>query len=171
MSKTVQQGFTLIELMIVVAIIGVLAAVALPAYDNYIKRAYVSEMIAQTSECKNAMTEMYTLQDQSEWTDTNFNAACARSGVSNQNYTKVINRIYVLQGDIYVSGAGTSFGAGNSTVDLRMRPCTSAAPNIAFRDCSFPTAANRSIGQWLCGKVSVSKMKDEYLPATCRAVS
>src|SRR5512146_2395517 len=59
MKKSVQKGFTLIELMIVVAIIGILAAVALPAYQDYTVRAKMSEVILALSACRTSITELY----------------------------------------------------------------------------------------------------------------
>jgi len=70
-----QKGFTLIELMIVVAIIGILASVALPAYQDYTKRAHVSEGMSLAAGAKSAVTEYFA--SNGEWPDSNTEAAIA----------------------------------------------------------------------------------------------
>ena len=73
--KQVQKGFTLIELMIVVAIIGILAAIAIPAYQDYTIRAQVSEGLSLASSSKAAVTEFF--QDTGDFPDTNVEAGVA----------------------------------------------------------------------------------------------
>ena len=73
--RKVQQGFTLIELMIVVAIIGILAAIAIPAYQDYTIRAQVSEGMSLTSGVRTAVSEFF--QTEGTWPTDNDDAVCA----------------------------------------------------------------------------------------------
>ncbi|EMS2456574.1 pilin, partial [Neisseria gonorrhoeae] len=73
--NTLQKGFTLIELMIVIAIVGILAAVALPAYQDYTARAQVSEAILLAEGQKSAVTEYYL--NNGEWPENNTSAGVA----------------------------------------------------------------------------------------------
>ncbi len=75
MKKQVQKGFTLIELMIVVAIIGILASIALPAYQDYTKRAHVSEGLSLASGAKTAVSEFYATNG--HWPANNASAGLA----------------------------------------------------------------------------------------------
>ncbi|ENW3910755.1 pilin, partial [Neisseria gonorrhoeae] len=81
--NTLQKGFTLIELMIVIAIVGILAAVALPAYQDYTARAQVSEAILLAEGQKSAVTEYYL--NHGEWPVTRANADAAKDDVNAAN--------------------------------------------------------------------------------------
>lgn len=143
MKRTIQKGFTLIELMIVVAIIGILAAVALPAYQDYTKRAKMSEVILAASACRTSVTEIY----QSITNPASLPAAGAwgcEASVSTSNY---VARIATnAAGAVEVTSQNIGSGA-DGTVRL------------------VPVPNNGTVSAWLCGPGTVQA---KFLPGSCR---
>ena len=89
--KKVQSGFTLIELMIVVAIIGILAAIALPAYQDYTKRSHVSEGMALAAAAKVAVTEYYA-------SEGSLPADSSNAGINTGSYGSYVGGMSVSSG-------------------------------------------------------------------------
>ena len=142
--KNVQKGFTLIELMIVVAIIGILAAIAIPAYQDYTIRSKVTEVINAAGVCKTSVAEFY----QSQGT---FPADTTQAGCSSDGTAKSLAPV-VAAGVITVATAG----------GLALQ----APGNLVYTPKTVGGAAGAAICAWDCntGTTIVSK----YLPASCR---
>jgi type IV pilus assembly protein PilA len=138
--KRIQQGFTLIELMIVVAIIGILAAVALPAYQDYTTRAKVSEVVIMASPAKLAVAETSS-------------SVGGLAGITSQSVTG-----YEFPGATkYVSGITIAATTGVVTA-------VSTVPNATGNIVLTPVDVGSGQLRWTC----TSTIATKYLPSECR---
>jgi len=159
--KKVQQGFTLIELMIVVAIIGILAAIAIPAYQDYIIRSKITSLVNTAGVCKTSVAEYYQTKDKMP-ADVSA-AGCSQATTENTGTTDVVNgKIHVPAG----GGLATTLTANSSGVDFYYQPmCGTAAPGAVC-------AADGSTGAivaWDCTNGTAgTNILTKYLPAVCR---
>jgi type IV pilus assembly protein PilA len=173
MKHTMQKGFTLIELMIVVAIIGILAAVALPAYQDYTVRAKMSEVMLAASQCRTRITEGILLGSASAPVGDGEWGCESEPGSVGSKYVLQIETTGLSSGipgeaRIIVTSRGIQNRAGNLEAGIIvLAPCSSAA--ATFATCAAPEYGG-TVNTWLCGPHPTSNpVLAKYLPSTCRA--
>jgi len=154
--KTLQKGFTLIELMIVVAIIGILAAVALPAYQDYTIRAKMSEVILGMSACRTSVTEVY--QSGPANAPTAGNWGCEVSATQATKYVAAISTDG--NGGVTATVTGISASVNGSVVTLIPYSTSTAAATIT-------PGNSATLWGWKCGDTGTT-VPLKYLPGSCR---
>ena len=147
-----QQGFTLIELMIVIAIVGILAAIALPAYQDYTVRAKMSEALANLAEAKTTVAEYYSAN--------NYMPADATvAGINTSRNTDIVASI------LYASSS--NLPVLTAAVQASVIPGDTAGTAYTFELSGTTGAGNRII--WKCKPgTGANKLATKYLPANCR---
>jgi type IV pilus assembly protein PilA len=163
MNRRVQQGFTLIELMIVVAIIGILAAVALPAYQDYTKRAKVSEVVLAASTCRTTITEV--LQSNSSDKNPGADAWGCEQNIGDTDAsaaTKYVRSIRTSNtGAITVTARGTN----EALIDTKTIVLTPYWNNAGTPALFTNTTLNTPVYSWVC---KPGTMDPRFLPGSCR---
>lgn len=161
--KRIQQGFTLIELMIVVAIIGILAAIAIPAYQDYTIRAQVSEGLNLAAAAKAAISESFLNTGTAPATRT----AAGMSSAATDTSGKYVSALQVAAGQIQVTYGNDANNTINGNI-LTITPYLSNDNSVVWV-CGLSAPPAGTVGPMTGGPAAGgTTVPAQYLPASCR---
>ena len=153
------RGFTLIEVMVVVAIVGLLAALAMPAYQEHTIRTKVSEMILAASSCRAAVTEAVQTASAPD-------VSTVLPGVCSVSATKYVASAAV-DGNGVITVVGNASALGGSTAATAN--AISLTPIQSGTTALVGTAdGGKTLAGWKCGPAATNPLPTKYLPATCK---
>ncbi len=166
--KRTQQGFTLIELMIVVAIIGILAAVAIPAYQDYTIRAQVSEGLNLAGEAKNAVSDFYSSRGRLPETTAGAQASVGLPSATSL-IGKYVSSIQVIQSGGITITYGNQVNAQIDTNTLHLQPARVVGSPTSPLSwvCGNSTAPNGTLA--VAAAAGTTNLLGKYLPTDCRS--
>ena len=162
MLKSLQKGFTLIELMIVVAIIGILAAIAIPAYQDYLIRSQVSEGLTMAAAAKAGVSEYYA--NKGAWPSSN---SAAGMGAASEIQGKYVRPIEVLAGGIEITYGNEANVNKLASETVSLIPGASINGDVIWK-CGTAQDPSGWGSDTASGTTASTSLLGKYLPSSCR---